>query len=718
MKPKTLCADKQKSQIIKSKFWKNFTVQSSILIVLLGVFFIMFIAHVEGRLAFFNNVLAIRLIDEVFSYIQNLSILPLIIIALPFIGGIGQFAFGRHSHRLRDMLVIFMTFITIVLVLFSYPEAINGGLSYTLPTVLGLGLNFQIDMLSFTMLLLTSMVWFYVMIYAHEYMMREQHCNRFFFFMAITYGAVLGTIVAGDLLTLFLFLEIMTFSSYMLVVHGQKEESYQAGYNYIFMGLLGGFTILIAIFLLYYYVGDLRFASMIVELNAYGNIKYWVMGLLVFGFGVKAGMAPVHVWLPRAHPVAPTPASALLSGIMIKVGAYGILRVAVSYFFPLEGEFNGANDSVWVTTENIGMALIWFGIITMAIGVFLALQQSHIKRMLAYHSVSQMGYILMGIGTTLYLGYDGAVGYAGAMYHIINHALFKSLLFMVAGVVYYHTKETDMYKLGGLWKKLPLTTIVCLIAALGISGIPLFNGFISKTILHHSIVEAYHLYNVPSLFFAELIFIIISAGTVCSFIKLFYYVFLRKTKNTYNFKREYNNLDAAMLAIAVLIVLIGIFPHFIIERLLIPQLYQATFDSYHIAHLMDLQFFIGSELLMMLGIVALGFVIFLIGTKFHLFHLHLPGWLRIDYIFFLPMNFVMRLLCKKMHGQYCTLDIESEEKLKLKNNYKIGFIERLIITSNMFNKRFESTIIKSDSFIYALFITGILLFMAIISIIN
>jgi hydrogenase-4 component B len=109
----------------------------------------------------------------------------------------------------------------------------------------------------------------------------------------------------------------------------------------------------------------------------------------------------------------------------------------------------------------------------MGLGIFLALQQSNIKKMLAYHSVSQMGYIVVGIGVALYLGYRGAMGYAGALYHIINHALFKSLLFMVAGVVYFHTKEYNMYKLGGLYKKLPLTATVCFIAALGISGIPL-----------------------------------------------------------------------------------------------------------------------------------------------------------------------------------------------------------------------------------------------------
>ncbi|MBE0700965.1 MAG: proton-conducting membrane transporter, partial [Acholeplasmataceae bacterium] len=563
-------------------------------------------------------------------------------------------------------------------------------------------------------LLITSVIWFLVMVYAHEYMKKEKHCTRFFFFMAITYSAVLGAIIAGDLLTMFFFFEIMTISSYMLVTHGQRDESYKAGYNYIIMGLIGGFLIFIAIILLYFNVGDLSFKSAIHALNEKGSLKYWIMGLLVIGFGIKAGMAPVHVWLPRAHPVAPTPASALLSGIMIKVGAFGILRVATSYFFPSKDTMTSYADPIWLTIENIGAAIIWLGIITMAIGVFLALQQSNIKKMLAYHSVSQMGYIVMGIGIALYLGYRGAMGYSGALYHIINHALFKSLLFMVAGVVYFHTKEQDMYKLGGLWKKLPLTGTVCLIACLGISGIPFFNGFISKTILHHGIVEAYQ-YGHSSFFFAELIFIIVSAGTACSFIKLFYYVFLRKTDNTYpELKREYTCLDTSMVAIALLIVAIGIFPHFILNQLIIPQLNATTYDPAFISHYIGhLQFFTSADLVTTIIVVGLGSLIFFLGTKLHLFHLKLPFWLSFEYLFFLPGYILLSKVCRLMYGDKCPIDLIDLSKLKVRDNNDIGFTERFVITMNAFNRRYETSIIKSDALIYTGFITFILIFMII-----
>jgi formate hydrogenlyase subunit 3/multisubunit Na+/H+ antiporter MnhD subunit len=481
------------------------------------------------------------------------------------------------------------------------------------------------------------------------------------------------------------------------------------------MGLIGGFLIFTAIILLYFNIGDLRFASAIAKLQDLGNLKYWIMGLLVFGFGIKAGMAPVHVWLPRAHPVAPSPASALLSGVMIKIGAFGIIRVASSYYFPDPNTVLGIDDPLWSAASNIGAIIIWTGIITMAIGVFLALQQANIKKMLAYHSISQMGYIITGIGVALYLGYEGAMGFTGAMYHIINHALFKSLLFMVAGVIYYHTHELDMYKLGGLWKKLPFTTLTFIIAALGISGIPLFNGYISKTILHHGIVEAYELGN-PVFFYAELIFIVVSAGTVCSFVKMFYYVFIKKTDNKYKtMVFDYSSLDIAMWSMALIIILIGLNPNFIIKNLIVPIFNTISYDPNFIEHhILHLNVFVLKDLLTTLIIVFMGFGIFFVGKRYNLFHLHLPKWLRVEYLVFFPAYLVMRNLCRLMYGDKCPISNEDFAKLAEKDVEKIGFIDRFVITANVFNRRYEQSIIRSDAIIYTLFLTIIIILMIVL----
>jgi len=694
---------------------KSFTILSTIVLFLAVLVVAFFIAFIETGIV--ANVIFFKL--EIFRsliyFLTHLNSMPLWLIMIPLVGGAGEFVCGRRSDKLRDVLVVNLTFVTLILIMAMYPSAISGGLLYQMEGVLGLGLSFKIDMLGLTMLLITSILWFLVMIYSHEYMMHEQHRNRFYLFMAITYSAVLGTIMAGDLLTMFLFFEVMTFSSYMLVSHGQNKEAMEAGYNYIFMGVIGGLSILLGMILLYANIGHVRFEPIIAELERAGSIKFLIVGLLILGFGIKAGMAPVHVWLPRAHPVAPTPASALLSGIMIKVGAFGILRVTTSYFFPHAHQISGAYDLLWQSSKTLGAMVIWLGIITMAIGVFFALQQSNIKKMLAYHSISQMGYIVMGIGVALYLGYKGAMGYSGALYHIINHALFKSLLFMVAGVVYLQTKELDMYKLGGLWRKLPITAFLCFIAVLGITGMPGFNGFASKSMLHHAIVEAYQ-YGHFSFRYAEIMFNVISAGTVCSFIKFFGFVFLGKLPKRFeSIQYRFNSMQLAMGAIAIIIVSIGLFPNVLLNDFILPAVRSTTYDPAFIQkYLVSMNFFNTADMLNMVWIYVFGAAIFIMGIKYHWFHLHMPKWLKLEYIMFYPINRLMHLFCKVMGHCSCEAEVLALESAAYnpfdgdETGNQMGFIQRLVTTISVFTKQYEGKIINSDVTIYAIVLTLIL----------
>jgi formate hydrogenlyase subunit 3/multisubunit Na+/H+ antiporter MnhD subunit len=695
------------------KIFDQMVKTNTILVGFAMLLFAMFIFYANDWFNIQSHYLSSQFHDRLIQS-EWINYIPILIFSIPMLGAIIEAIVAKKSIDQRDKSVIYMGFLTLLLVVFIYPFALEDVIFLELPNFLYLGISFRIDMLAYTVLLLSSFVWFFVMIYAHEYMKKEEKSTRFFFFLALTYGSVLGAIMSGDLLTMFLFFEIMTVVSYMLVIHGQNDASYKAGYNYIIMGLIGGFLILTALILMYFYIGDLSFESAIEKLAEFPSLKYWIMGLLVFGFGIKAGMAPVHVWLPRAHPVAPTPASALLSGVMIKVGAFGIIRVASSYYFPSKDVITSVTDPIWLTSQNIGAIIIWTGIITMALGVFLALQQENMKKMLAYHSVSQMGYIVTGIGVALYLGYQGAMGYSGAMYHIINHALFKSLLFMVAGVIYYHTKELNMYKLGGLWKKLPFTTLVFLIAAMGISGVPIFNGYVSKTILHHGIVEAYH-YGDQSFILAEVIFIIVSAGTACSFIKMGYYVFFKKTDNNYDkMPYDYSSLDIALWSMAFIILLIGIFPRFILDHLIVPQLNMTTYDPDFIQHyILSLNVFAYKDLFMTIGIIGLGFGIFFVGKRFNLFHLHLPKWMSVEYLFFLPAYLLMKNLCRILYGERCPYNEEDFSKLSEKDVEMVGFIDRFVITTNVLNRRYERSIIKADALIYTLSLVFIIVFMLI-----
>jgi len=238
--------------------------------------------------------------------------------------------------------------------------------------------------------------------------------------------------------------------------------------------------------------------------------------LFLIGCFIKAGAIPLHVWLPDAHPAAPSPISAFLSGIMIKIGTYGIIRVI------------SPNISIEFPVANIGnilsLIIIVVAILSMFIGVFLALIQTDVKRLLAYHSISQMGYILLGIGLGTKLGL------AGGLYHIINHAIFKGLLFLGIGAVIFRAGSKKLGELGGLWKKMPVTTIVCIVAALSISGIPPFNGFASKMILGKAVGE----FSIILKYMLSMA----SAFTFASFFKLIKFTFFGKTKKSLDFIQE------------------------------------------------------------------------------------------------------------------------------------------------------------------------------------
>jgi hydrogenase-4 component B len=386
-------------------------------------------------------------------------------------------------------------------------------------------------------------------------------------------------------------------------------------------------------------------------------MQYLISALFVIGFGVKAGMLPLHIWLPKAHPVAPTPASALLSGLLIKIGAYGLLRITTSFFMPAAELISERTDPLWTLSQNMGAVMIWIGITTMAVGVFMALQQGNMKKMLAYHSISQMGYIVMGIGAASYLGYIGAMGFAGSIYHTINHAFFKSLLFMVVGVIYVRTHELDMYKLGGLWKQMPFTAFVCLIAALGITGMPGFNGFASKSILHHAIIESFE-YGHASFRYAEIIFTIVSAGTACSFIKLISYAFLGKCPEKYqNLPRHGNGMmQMAMGGLALLIIGIGLAPQFIMNQFIIPAASQFTYDPYFInKYLVDMNFFNYKDMTGMIPVYILGIGIFAAGKQFDLFHLHMPKWMDFEFLLYKPIYKNILRLSRGVTSHYeCT----------------------------------------------------------------
>ncbi|MCE5203434.1 MAG: hypothetical protein LLG24_04390, partial [Actinomycetia bacterium] len=306
-------------------------------------------------------------------------------------------------------------------------------------------------------------------------------------------------------------------------------------------------------------------------------------------------------------------------------------RTVTAIFRPEVGA--EVESALWHFSSELGLVVLWIGIYTMFTGVCMALLQSNAKRMLAYHSVSQMGFILAGIGAAGYLGAHGAMGYAGALFHVVNHALFKACLFLGVGAVFFRTGSLDMYKLGGLWKRMPLTFLFTLIAACGITGIPLFNGFVSKSLIHHALVEAVDLHGLASLELAEKIYVVTCGGTACSFIKLIGFVFLGMPKVEYGpeVKDAPPLMLVAMGLLSTAIIVLGLFPQVLLDGVFAPALHTWGLHSTVLTEYLEEYFLRWGDISSVVVAFAIGFTVFFVGIKTGLFHAKFPDWLSIDW---------------------------------------------------------------------------------------
>jgi multicomponent Na+:H+ antiporter subunit D len=383
-----------------------------------------------------------------------------------------------------------------------------------------------IDGLSKLLLLIVSLIGFLTIIYSLSYTKQYTAERKFYILFSLMVAGMNGIVISGDIFNIFVFLEIAAISSYALVAFGVEKQQLEASFKYQVLGGIASIIILMTIGLIYWNTGTLNIADISRQLtvncsspagtNAF--LKF-ISVLLIAGFGLKAAIFPFHSWLPDAHSSAPSPISAMLSGVLIKaVGIYVIIRL----FF-----------NMFAISYEIAMTITVLGTISMIIGVLLAIGQWDFKRLLAYHSISQMGYVIIGIGIgMLILATNGnksvaALSITGGLFHMLNHSVFKGLLFLNAGSVEYRTHTRNLKKLGGLSSKMPVTTGSSFIASMAISGIPPFNGFFSKIIIVIAALQAGYIWIA---FFA----ILVSVITIASFAKIQKYVFSGKLHSKYN----------------------------------------------------------------------------------------------------------------------------------------------------------------------------------------
>lgn len=394
------------------------------------------------------------------------SHIPMLVTTIPLIGVVAMMMV-KESPRATNIAAYVMAFGT-VLSAFMIPHALRGetiGYVYNTGLVSTL-VGFRADALSVLTAFISNVVWTAATFYSIEYLKGEDNLKRYNAFSLLSLCGMLGVTLTSNLFTLYIFFETLAIASYVMVIHEQTEEAKSAGKVYLFVGVFGGLILLTSIIATYALTGTGDMGKI-----AYlGILKHpwtpWIFMGFMLGFGAKAGLIPMHIWLPVAHPVAPSPGSALLSGVMVKAGCYGIIRV----FYTVVGrDFAVGQPYVFIV-----MALAALNIF---LGSAIAMRQTEIKKMLAYSSISQVGYIIMGAAVL------APFGLMGSALHIFHHALIKGTLFLAAGAYIHQTGLRNLKDLRGIGKRMPLTTLAFTLAGLSMIGFPPFNGFVSKWFL-------------------------------------------------------------------------------------------------------------------------------------------------------------------------------------------------------------------------------------------
>ena len=424
-----------------------------------------------------------------------------------------------------------------------------------------IGIALEVDALSLFFGLLVATAVLVSCIYSIQYMSHDHNVREYYTLFLMLSGGVMGLVLSGDIFNMFIMVEILTFAAVALTAfRNTAKGALEAAFKYLVVGSMGSTCILVGTIMLYAQVHTLNFAqlSALIPGNL-NNATKLAFALLFIGFATKAFIVPFHPLAADAHGAAPASISVLISGVLTKSGIYGIIRL--TYFL-----FQSMN------LGTIQFLLVFFGCMSMFICVTMALAQHDFKRLLAFHSISQIGYVLTAVGLCT------ALGISAGLYHAMNHTLFKGLLFLAAGAVLHQTGTTDLDRLGGLSRKMPWTTVLFLIGAFSISGIPPFNGFASKWMIYQATYEkAVESGNIGFLL-VTIIALITSVLTLASFVKVSQSVFFGQLPKEYeNVKEVSFGMRFAMCIFALLCVFTGLFPD-VVTRYLTEPAANAVFN--------------------------------------------------------------------------------------------------------------------------------------------
>jgi multicomponent Na+:H+ antiporter subunit D len=494
---------------------------------------------------------------------------PILIIAIPLLGASLTLMFGTLSEKARRVIpVVTLVIVELLVLLLARDIYLNGERIYTLgatsPTLtipehsaIPVRIILEVDSMSIFMGIITATVSLAAVIYSLSHMRKETGLVRFYTLILLLVGGLMGMELTGDIFNMFVFLEISSITAGSMVAFRFSDgESPEGGFKYIIISAIAGLMVLIAITLLYAQYNLLNIAALAQALQ-YTTLDKIALVLLATAFVMKLGSVPLHMWVPDAYSVAPSEITAMLV-IASQASLYALFRICFSLY------------GITLDAATVGWIVIIFGVLSMFIGVTMAIPQTDIKRLMSYHAISQSGYMLLGVGVGLAvlgnpvaLNSYGIAAMTGSIFHIINHALYKGLLFLTAGALIYRTGTRDLNKMGGLAHKMKLTSIFYIIGALSIAGIPPFNGFSSKLLIYESVYQ----FN-PIL---AIIAMIVSILTLASFTKAFYSAFMGPQLPKYeNVKEVPKSMIVGMSILAGVIILFSLFPGLIVNWLARP----------------------------------------------------------------------------------------------------------------------------------------------------
>lgn len=502
---------------------------------------------------------------------------PIIAVMSLFLGAFLVEIFGRKNKIARNTITLVFAGISFLCIVSLIKPVLMDGeiLSYWLGgwepvSGFAIGIGYEIDALSLFFALLVVLTFLLSGIYSIRYMENDSHLGHYDTLFLMLSGGILGLVLTGDIFNMYVMVEIMTFAAVALTAfRNYKKGALESAFKYLVIGSIGSGFMLTGICLVYMQCHTLNMAQISALLHGHLTpTTILALAFLFIGFGVKSFMVPFHTPAADAYATAPSSISMVFSGMVNKAGVYGMIRLLFVVFAIMD-------------KTAMQILLVAFGTVTMFIGVTMALAQHDFKRLLAFHSISQIGYVLTaaGLGTM--------AGLSGGLFHAMNHTLFKGLLFLCAGAVYYASGTTNLDKLGGLSKKMPQTTICFLIGAFSISGLPPFNGFVSKWMIYQAAwakgIETHNFFYV----FVTVAAVIVSVMTLASFIKVTQAVFFgQPSEKCLQVKEVPLSMRIPMWIMSILCLLGGLFYQLLNTHLLAPAAGAAFHTSAYIDRMM------------------------------------------------------------------------------------------------------------------------------------